>query len=173
MPLGGGAYPGENPKLVGGGSGSRAYRGVSRYPLKYSSRSVGETVPWPGPSGNCDSSTGETSSGVTSTINSVSASLWFTRRNAAPIQGNSPRNGIFWVLACTLLEISPAIISVSPKFISTSVLTLRVIRLGTVIPCTTTVFDKSFELTSGLTCILSRPLERIVGTNSSCTPNDL
>ena len=52
-------------------------------------------------------------------------------------------------------------------------LTRRVVKLGTVIPCTVTVFDRSFSLTSGQTCIRRRPLDRIVGTNSSCTPNDL
>jgi len=92
---------------------------------------------------------------------------------AAPIHGNSPKKGILEVLEVTCLEISPPMIRVSPKFISTSVLTRRVIRLGTVMPWTVTEFERSFELTSGLTCIRSRPLDRMVGTNSSCTPNDL
>src|SRR5689334_12069180 len=130
--VGGGAtYDGGNPKCVVGGSGVGAYRGASRYPFQYSSRSVGDVVDRPGPSGNCVSSTGDTSSGVTSTISSVSASLWLTRRKAAPIQGNSPRKGTLEVVAVTWFEISPPMISVSPKFISTSVFTRRVMRLGT------------------------------------------
>src|ERR1700690_2064643 len=74
---------------------------------------------------------GDTTSGVTSTMSSVSFLVLDEDWNNLPMIGMSPRNGNFENVSVRLLSSRPPMMKVSPSFSSTSVFTLRVVRPGT------------------------------------------